>query len=68
MMEKNFETVGQDFRDDLVNDITKANWAKMVDSRRTQLFWNKSNKGVVLFLKKMIFHEKNPKHCQGQHP
>lgn len=25
MMEKNFEMVGQDFRDDLINDVTKAN-------------------------------------------
>jgi hypothetical protein len=58
MMQKKFETVGQDFGDDLVNDVAKANWSKMVDNRRTQLFGNKSNEGVVLFLKKMIFQEK----------
>jgi hypothetical protein len=60
MMEKNFETVGQDFRDGLINDVTKGNWSKVVDSKRTQLFGNKSTKGVVLFLKKIIFHEEIP--------
>jgi hypothetical protein len=47
-MKQSFEPVHQNFRDDLVNDIVKANGPELIHTRSPQFLRNKSNKSVIL--------------------
>jgi hypothetical protein len=49
-IEQSFESISQDFLDDIVNDITQTNKPEMIHQRSPQFLRNKSNEGVILLL------------------
>jgi hypothetical protein len=48
VMKQSFEPIHQNFRDDPINDIAKANGPELIHKRSPQFLRNKSNKSVVL--------------------
>ena len=58
LREKKFQSVCKDFRDDFVDDVTKANRPKLVSRMRATELGNQSYKGVVLISLKEIIAEK----------
>jgi hypothetical protein len=57
-VEKRHESSSNDLGDDLVDDITKADRAKMLNRRGPKLLWAESNKSVILLFEKVIIPEK----------
>lgn len=45
-VKKGFESIDQDFGEDLVDNIAKADWAKVFQRRRILNFGDQSNEGV----------------------
>ena len=49
-MEMSFKSISKNFRDDLVDDIAKANGSKLMNHGSTQLFGNKGYKSMIVIL------------------
>ena len=55
-----FKSISKNFRDDLVDDIAKANRSKLMNHGSTQLFGNKGYESMILILKRPIIPKKIP--------
>ena len=60
-----FQSVGQNLRNDLIHNITKAYWSELVSSVRSTEFWNQCNVGMILVpLHNVVVEKKIPNALQ----
>ena len=59
-MEKRFQSISKDLRDDFVGNITKTNGLKLMSKVRATSLWNDGKKGMVQVSRKVVIIEEVP--------